>query len=68
MKTNEIKTTDVISSKTSTIININSLSQEFNNDSFYGLEYIIDDFFQDTSEKTTPQSDSSFIDWFGLYN
>lgn len=66
MKNNEIKAADAIASNT--IIDMSSLSKDFNNDSFYGLEYVIDDFFQDTSAKATPTPTSSFVDWFGLYN
>ncbi|MGR8941107.1 MAG: hypothetical protein ACU83P_05900 [Gammaproteobacteria bacterium] len=44
---------------------LDDLCQEFDGISFYGLEYIVEDFFQ--SQKTNPPH-SSFedVDWFGL--
>jgi hypothetical protein len=43
------------------------LSQEFDGGNFYGLEYILEDFFQSTSAKTSSPA-RPFIDWFGLEN
>lgn len=44
-----------------------ALCQEFDGTSFYGLEYILEDFFQNKTEK--PAGISRFpIDWFGLYD
>ncbi len=47
--------------------NFDILCHEFDDGSFYGLEYILDDFFQSTAKKTTDPSHPS-IDWFGLNN
>ncbi|NOT10934.1 MAG: hypothetical protein HOP23_03710 [Methylococcaceae bacterium] len=44
-----------------------SLSQAFVSGSFYGLEYILDDFFEPTNTEPVVQP-SPFVDWFGLYN
>lgn len=41
------------------------LCQGFDNGSFYGLEYILEDFFQNTTvEPVSPVQYS--VDWFGL--
>jgi hypothetical protein len=47
--------------------NFDILCQEFDGGNFYGLEYILDDFFQSTTIKPN-ESASSSIDWFGLNN
>lgn len=47
--------------------NFDILSQEFDGGSFYGLEYILEDFFQGASVKTSSPN-RPFIDWFGLDN
>ena len=39
----------------------------FEGGSFYGLEYILDDFFQNTTIKPSIPVRPA-IDWFGLYN
>lgn len=44
---------------------LDALCQEFNGKTFYGLEYIVEDFFQKNLENT-PISHKSSIDWFGL--
>ncbi|MDD5577728.1 MAG: hypothetical protein PHY16_00440 [Methylobacter sp.] len=40
--------------------------QEFDGGSFYGLEYILEDFFQRTKAKPSEPARPS-VDWFGLY-
>ncbi|MFA5983357.1 MAG: hypothetical protein WC782_05025 [Methylococcaceae bacterium] len=52
--------------ETELTLNVDALCQDFNGDSFYGLEYILEDFFQINQEKsvTIPAQ----IDWFGLYS
>jgi len=59
---NENKTPDV---------NLNNqfdaLCQEFDGRRFYGLEYILEDFFECSTVKPAVH-DRPFIDWFGLYN
>jgi hypothetical protein len=46
---------------------LESLCQEFDGNSFYGLEYIIEDVF--LTKKTEPSNSvSPSIDWFGLYD
>jgi hypothetical protein len=47
--------------------NFDILCQEFDGGNFYGLEYILEDFFQSTSAKT-PSPARPFVDWFGLDN
>jgi hypothetical protein len=45
--------------------NFDILCQGFEGGSFYGLEYILEDFFQNTTAKpSVPARDS--VDWFGL--
>jgi hypothetical protein len=45
--------------------NLDILCQEFNGGSFYGLEYILEEFFQSTPViSSVPASHS--VDWFGL--
>jgi hypothetical protein len=45
--------------------NFDILCQDFDGGGFYGLEYILEDFFQ--SDKIMPSSLASVsIDWFGL--
>jgi hypothetical protein len=46
---------------------LESLCQEFDGSSFYGLEYIIEDFFQEKKTKALI-SISQTVDWFGLYD
>lgn len=43
------------------------LCQEFDGQSFYGLEYILEEFFQSTTVKPSVPA-SHYIDWFGLYD
>jgi len=38
---------------------------EFNGHSIYGLEFILDDFYNKTKD-TSSKKDTSNIDWFGL--
>jgi hypothetical protein len=59
---NELKTLGV-----SRDINFDALCQEFDGRSFYGLEYVLDDFFQNTIAKP-PVAVSPGVDWFGLYS
>jgi hypothetical protein len=54
--------------KTSTIEpdnNFDALSQGFDGEHFYGLEYILEDFFQNTAVKATAPAQQP-VDWFGL--
>jgi hypothetical protein len=46
--------------------NLDALCQEFNGNSFYGLEYILDEYFQETTTHPSVPAPPS-IDWFGLY-
>jgi len=47
--------------------NFDALCQEFDGESFYGLEYILDDFFANKTAK--PQTSiQPPVDWFGLYD
>jgi len=46
---------------------IESLCQEFNGFSFYGLEYVIEDFFQPNGIKPANLAYLD-VDWFGLYD
>jgi hypothetical protein len=48
------------------IINFDALCKGFEGGSFYGLEYILEDFFQNTSVKPSAPAHPG-IDWFGLY-
>ncbi len=48
-------------------INFDVLCQEFDSVSFYGLEYVIEYFFQNSKVKPSVPARSS-VDWFGLYN
>jgi hypothetical protein len=43
------------------------LGREFDGGSFYGLEFILEDLFQSTPVKMS-LTDSSSVDWFGLYH
>ena len=43
------------------------LCQEFNGGSFYGLEYILEEFFQSTTAKYSIPASYS-VDWFGFYD
>lgn len=45
--------------------NFDVLCQGFDSGSFYGLEYILDDFFQNTKAKPSVPA-QHYIDWFGL--
>jgi hypothetical protein len=47
--------------------NFDILNQEFDGGKFYGLEYILEDFFQSTSTKTSTSA-RPVVDWFGLEN
>jgi hypothetical protein len=47
------------------VATLESLCQEFDGSSFYGLEYIIEDFFP---VKKSESVNLSSIDWFGLYD
>jgi hypothetical protein len=47
-------------------INFDVLCQGFEGGSFYGLEYVLEDFFQDTTT-IQPIPTHSAVDWFGLY-
>ena len=61
--TNKNKTSEVNQNN-----NFDALCQGFEGGSFYGLEYILEDFFQNTPVK--PKSSTYAhpgIDWFGLY-
>jgi hypothetical protein len=46
--------------------NFDTLSQAFEGGHFYGLEYVLEDFFQNTTLKSKVTAKSE-IDWFGLY-
>ncbi|WP_157203394.1 MULTISPECIES: hypothetical protein [Methylomicrobium] len=46
---------------------LESLCQEFNGISFYGLEYIIEDFFQIQNAKSATSPSFHPVDWFGLH-
>jgi hypothetical protein len=46
--------------------NFDALCQGFEGGSFYGLEYILEDFFQNATTKS-PVPVSTAVDWFGLY-
>jgi hypothetical protein len=47
--------------------NFDALCQGFDGGSFYGLEYILEDFFQGTTAKSKAPARST-VDWFGLDN
>jgi hypothetical protein len=47
-------------------INFDALCQGFEGGSFYGLEYILEDFFQNTTAVPPILARPPF-DWFGLY-
>jgi hypothetical protein len=47
--------------------NLDALCQEFDGGSFYGLEYILEDFFTNTTVKSSAPSVPP-VDWFGLYD
>ena len=47
-------------------ISFDVLCKGFEGGSFYGLEYILEDFFQNAQVKTSAP-DHTGIDWFGLY-
>jgi hypothetical protein len=47
-------------------INFDALCRGFEGGSFYGLEYILEDFFQNTTPNP-PISARPAVDWFGLY-
>jgi hypothetical protein len=59
---NKIKTPEINRN-----INFDALCQEFDGGSFYGLEYILEDFFQNTTVKPSLFARPS-VDWFGLYS
>lgn len=60
--TKEIKATEFSLNK-----DFDTLGQGFESGSFYGLEYILEDFFQDTQAKPAAPVRPS-VDWFGLDN
>jgi hypothetical protein len=60
--TNESETSEVNSND-----NFDALCLEFEGGSFYGLEYILEDFFQNPTIKPSIPVRPA-IDWFGLYN
>jgi hypothetical protein len=45
--------------------NFDALCQGFDGEHFYGLEYILEDFFQRTTVKPAEPVQQS-VDWFGL--
>lgn len=45
--------------------NFDALCQGFDGGHFYGLEYILEDFFQSSKENPTTPTQQS-VDWFGL--
>jgi hypothetical protein len=47
--------------------NFESLSLGFDGGRIYGLEYILEEFFQNAAPKPSVYARSS-IDWFGLYS
>ena len=59
----------IIKQNESTEISVNNpfdtFCQAFNGNGFYGLEYVLEDVFQDINAK--PVSGSPVVDWFGLY-
>jgi hypothetical protein len=46
---------------------LDAFCQEFDGGRFYGLEYILEDFFQSSTVKPSDQVRPT-VDWFGLYN
>ena len=44
-----------------------TLCPGFNGRNFYGLEYVLEDFFQNITTKKPVSADPAF-DWFGLYD
>ena len=44
-----------------------TLCLDFNGSGFYGLEYVLEDFFQNITTKKPVLADPAF-DWFGLYD
>ena len=46
-------------------VNLDVLCQGFDGGSFYGLEYVLEEFFQNTTTKSTAPTQHS-VDWFGL--
>jgi hypothetical protein len=44
-----------------------ALCQEFNGGRFYGLEYVLEDFFQCSTVKPSDPIRPT-VDWFGLYD
>jgi hypothetical protein len=44
---------------------MNSLCQGFEGESFYGLEYVLDDYLENSKEKSLAPKPVGF-DWFGL--
>lgn len=46
--------------------NFDVLCQGFDGEHFYGLEYVLEDFFQSTTVKSSDSVQQS-VDWFGLY-
>jgi len=60
--TNETKTPEVNS-----INDFDTLGQGFEGGSFYGLEYILEDFFKNNPVKPSVSACPA-VDWFGLYH
>ncbi|MEQ1636834.1 MAG: hypothetical protein ABL903_09070 [Methylococcales bacterium] len=46
-------------------INFDAICQEFDGQSFYGLEYVLEDFFQQPTVKSATLR-HAYVDWFGL--
>ena len=76
LQTEDIKQSVVETMKVSTengstnvkVINqFDTLCLDFNGSSFYGLEYVLEDFFQNITTKKPVSADPAF-DWFGLYD
>jgi hypothetical protein len=65
-----VSTMKVINKTKTQEVNLNNkfdaLRQGFADGYFYGLEYILEDFFQNPPAKTSPPVNTE-IDWFGLY-
>ena len=76
LQTEDIKQSVVETMKVSTengstnvkVINqFDTLCLDFNGSGFYGLEYVLEDFFQNITTKKPVSADPAF-DWFGLYD
>jgi hypothetical protein len=60
MKTNEA---GIMKTNNNTSDLFTKLNQEFNNQEFYGLQYILEDLFK---EKTNKDQQNVATDWYGL--